>query len=122
MAEMNTEAVGREYATSTVKQWSTSLNDILNYVEPEIAARLDKAGARAHILRTELFTNIENFLNYLNIGSGDEVIVVTSVRDTSMLPTITRTIMTKGVIVRMFISYKLPASTFVIGIVKGLNL
>ena len=122
MAEMNTEAEKREYAISTVKPWSTSVNDILNYVEPEIATILDKAGARVHILRAELFSNVENFLNYLNMGSGDEVIVVTSVRDASMLPTITRTVMAKGAIVRTFISYKLPASTFVIGIVKGLNL
>ena len=121
MAEMNTEAGRREYATSTVKQWSTSLSDLLNYVEPEIAAILDKAGARAHILRAELFSNVENFLNYLNIGSGDEVIVVVSVHDASMLPTITRTIMTKGAIVRTFISYKLPALTFIIGIIRGLN-
>ena len=122
MAEMNTEVERREYAISTVKQWSTSVNDLLNYVEPEIAAILDKAGARAHILRAELFSNVENFLNYLNIGSGDEVIIVTSARDASMLPTITRTIMTKGAIVRTLISYKLPASTFVIGIVRGVNL
>ena len=119
---MNTEAERREYAVSTVKQWSASVNNLLTYVEPEIAAILDKTGARAHILRAELFNNVENFLNYLNVGSGDEVIIVTSVRDVSMLPAITRTIMTKGAIVRTFISYKLPASTFVIGIARGLNL
>ena len=122
MAEMNTEAEKREYAISTVKQWSTSVNELLNYVEPEIATILDKAGARAHILRAELFSNVENFLNYLDIGSGDEVLVVTSVRDASMLATITRTVKAKGAIVRTFISYKLPPSTFVIGIVRGLNL
>ena len=122
MAEMNTEAVGREYTTSAAKPWSTSVIDLLNYVEPQIAAILDRAGARAHVLRTELFSNVENFLNYLNIGSGDRVIVVTSVRDAPLLHTITRTIMTKGAIARTFISYKLPASTFIIGIVRELNI
>lgn len=38
MAKINTEADKREFAISTVKQWRTSLSDILNYVEPEIAA------------------------------------------------------------------------------------
>ena len=119
---MNAEVRGREDTTSAAKQRSISISGIINYVEPEVAAILDKSGAKVHILRAELFSNIENFLRYLSIGNGDEVIVVTSVHDTSVLPAITRAIMTKGAVVRTFVSYKLPESTFVLGIVKALSL
>ena len=119
---MNAKAGRGEYTTSTVKRWGMSVNDILNYVEPEIAALLDKAGTRVHILRAELFSNVENFLNNLDIGNGDRLVVVTSVHNISMLPIITRIIMTRGAIVRTFISHKLPASMFVIGVASRLNL
>lgn len=119
--ELNTEIRGREDVTSVTKQRSKSAIDIVNYVEPEVAAILDKTGAKVHILRAELFSNVENFLQYLNIGNGDEVIIITSVHDASVLPTIARAIMAKGAIVRTFISYKLPASTFVLGIAKRLS-
>ena len=122
MAEMNTKAGRGEYMTSAVKRWGMSVNDILNYVEPEIAAILDKAGVRVHILRAELFSNMENFLNNLDIRNGEKLVVVTSVHNVSILPIITRIMMTRGVIVRTFISYKLPASMFIIGVVSGLNL
>ena len=119
--ELNTEAKGREDVTSATKQRSISVSDIINYVEPEIAAILDKTGAKVHILRAELFSNVENFLRYLSIGNGDEVVIITSVHDASVLPAITRAIMAKGAVVRTFISYKLPASTFVLGIAKRLS-
>lgn len=119
---MNTKAGRGEYMTSAVKRWGMSVNDILNYVEPEIAAILDKAGVRVHILRAELFSNMENFLNNLDIRNGEKLVVVTSVHNVSILPIITRIMMTRGVIVRTFISYKLPASMFIIGVVSGLNL
>ena len=122
MAEMNTKAGRGEYMTSAVKRWSMSVNEILNYVEPEIAAILDKAGVRVHILRAELFSNMENFLNNLDIRNGEKLVVVTSVHNVSILPIITKIMMTRGIIVRTFISHKLPASMFIIGVVSGLNL
>lgn len=119
--ELNTEVRGREGVASAIKQHSISFSDIINYVEPEIATILDKAGAKVYILRAELFSNVENFLRHLNIGNGDEVFIVTSVHDPSVLPAIKRVLMIKGATVRTFISYKLPASTFILGIVKGLS-
>lgn len=118
---MNTEVRGREGVASAIKQHSISFSDIINYVEPEIATILDKAGAKVYILRAELFSNVENFLRHLNKGNGDEVFIVTSVHDPSVLPAIKRVLMIKGATVRTFISYKLPASTFILGIVKGLS-
>lgn len=116
---LKAEAEGQIYRANVTKQGTTSINDLLKFVEPEIVTAIDKAGAKVYIMRLEVFNNIQNFLNFLSVGHGDEVIVVVSVNDTSALPTITRTVMAKGAIVRRFVSYKLPASTFVLGIVKS---
>ena len=116
---LKAEADGRTFRANAAKQGTTSVNDLLKLVEPEIAVSVDKAGARVYIMRLEVFNNIENFLNFLSIGHGDEVILVVSANDTHAFPTITRTIMAKGATVRRFVSYKLPASTFVLGIVKS---
>lgn len=118
MPVLKAETKGRIYRANTTNQGTASINDLLKLVEPEIAVAVDKAGARLYIMRLEVFNNIENFLNFLNVGHGDEVTVVVSVNEASVLPRITRTIMSKGATVRRFVSYKLPASTFVLGIVK----
>ena len=107
--------------TDVAKSRTVSVTNLLEYLEPKIAAILDNTGAKIHILRAELFSDIESFLNHLDIGYGDKTIVVTSVHDASSVPAITRTIMAKGAIVRTFISYKLPASMFVLGIVKRVS-
>ena len=118
MSVLRAETEGRVYIANAANQGTTSIEDLLKHVEPEIATALDKAGAKVYVMRFEVFSNIENFLNFLSVGYGDEVIVVVSVNNTSALPTITRTIMAKGATVRRFVSYKLPAYTFVLGIVK----
>ena len=119
MSVLKAEAEGRIYRANAANHGTTSINDLLKLVEPEIAATVDKAGAKVYIMRLEVFNNLESFLNFLSVGHGDEVIVIVSVNDTSALPTITRAVMAKGAIVRRFVSYKLPASTFVLGIVRS---